>query len=87
MANFNTEKNYTGPSVYRKGTFCIYIKCLIDISWKVMTFPGKLEVKKSGMSCCGRGIPKDNLQCQWGYQRQLCIIELLVRPFVFIVTH
>ena len=32
----------------------------------------------SRMSCCGRGIPKENLQCQWGCQRQLCIERIVV---------
>ena len=44
---FSTQKIFHGKfqsrkktaqalSVYRKGTFCAYIKCLIVISWKVM---------------------------------------------------
>ena len=36
MVNFKTEKNTQALSVYRKGTFHVYIKCLIVISWKVL---------------------------------------------------
>ena len=32
----NLKKPTQALSVYRKGTFCEYIKCLIVISWKVM---------------------------------------------------
>ena len=31
----NQKKTAQALSVHRKGTFCVYIKCLIVISWKV----------------------------------------------------
>ena len=39
----NWKKTTQALSVYRKGTFCAYIKCLIVISWKVMIKSRGLE--------------------------------------------